>query len=226
MLEGRNAAKRPWFIGGEQELYIVVQLPGDKDPARTQATIGATAQMDFKLVSDRYKVTYYVDANGNTTRYITGYIRTGMWTGQAGLNWSILVRQPEHVALGDILVLEKQMLLVAALGCMFLMAGGVLVAYKVTAPMNALTSSLEANAADGNAADTDDDYVPVGWSYYEFNRLSKAVGNLAKHSFDSPATDLEPRVNARVEQLRELITGLPPSDPHRDRSLFKITPSE
>ncbi|MGH7442884.1 MAG: protein translocase subunit SecD, partial [bacterium] len=55
------------LIQREGDQFIVVQLPGDKDPARTQATIGATAQMDFKLVSERYKVSDYVDANGNTT---------------------------------------------------------------------------------------------------------------------------------------------------------------
>lgn len=299
MLEGRNAAKRPWFIGGQKDLYVGEYKPSGPPPVRLtlpfavqpgfvdislpifdqkgvfKGVLGAhlswawarqLARDMLNPVNERFKMDILVvrddglvllgpselentristdsltrarageagsliepwhDANGNTTRYITGYVRTGMWTGQAGMNWSILARQPEHVALGDILVLEKQMLLVALLGCLFLMAGGVLVAYKVTAPMNALTSALEANAAGGGAANAGGEYVPVGWSYYEFNRLSKAVGNLAKHSFESPATDLEPRVNARVEQLREMITGLPPSDPHRDRSLFKITPSE
>jgi protein-export membrane protein SecD len=54
------------LIQREGEQYIVVQLPGDKDPDRTQRTIGATAQLAFKLVSDRYKVADYVDAEGNT----------------------------------------------------------------------------------------------------------------------------------------------------------------
>ncbi len=54
------------LIQREGDRYIVVQLPGDKDPDRTQRTIGATAQLVFKLVSDRYKVGDYVDASGNT----------------------------------------------------------------------------------------------------------------------------------------------------------------
>ncbi|HTB22713.1 MAG TPA: protein translocase subunit SecD [bacterium] len=54
------------LIQREGDQYIVVQLPGDKDPDRTQRTIGATAQLAFKLVSDRYHATDYVDANGNT----------------------------------------------------------------------------------------------------------------------------------------------------------------
>ena len=54
------------LIQREGEQYIVVQLPGDKDPDRTQRTIGATAQLAFKLVSDRYKASDYLDSVGNT----------------------------------------------------------------------------------------------------------------------------------------------------------------
>jgi hypothetical protein len=155
------------------------------------------------------------DGNGHGVRYITAFVRTGMWTGQAGLNWTILARQPEHVALADILVLEKQMIVIAGLEILLLMACGILVAYRVTAPMTALTTAI---ATRRTAAD---DYVPVGWSYYEFNHLSKAVGNLARHSFEAPATDLEPRVNARLQELRGIVAGLPPAEPYRDRALFK-----
>jgi preprotein translocase subunit SecD len=54
------------LIQREGDKYVVVQLPGDTDPDRTQRTIGATAQLAFKLVSDAYKATDYVDADGNT----------------------------------------------------------------------------------------------------------------------------------------------------------------
>ncbi len=50
--------------GGDH--WLVVQLPCETDPERTQRTIGATAQMQFRLVSDRLRVTDYVDSNGNT----------------------------------------------------------------------------------------------------------------------------------------------------------------
>lgn len=299
MLEGRNAAKRPWCIFGQKDLYVGEYKPTVPPPVRLmlpfsvqpgfvdislpicdqkgvfKGVLGAhlswvwvrqLARDMLNTVNQRFKMDILVvrddglvllgpselentkistdsltharagevgsltepwhDTNGNTTSCVTGYIRTGMWTGQAGLNWSLMVRQPEHVALGDILVLGKQVLLVETFGCMLLMVGGVLVAYKVTAPINVLTSSLEANAGSGHATNAEDDYVAVGWSYYEFNWLSKGVGNLAKHSFESSTTDLESRINAYVEQLRELITGLPPSNPRRDRSLFKTTPSQ
>jgi preprotein translocase subunit SecD len=54
------------MIQREGERYVVVQLPGDTDPERTQRTIGATAQLQFKLVSNIYRSTDYLDANGNT----------------------------------------------------------------------------------------------------------------------------------------------------------------
>ena len=54
------------LIQREGDRYVVVQLPGDKDPDRTQRTIGATAQLAFKLVSDAYKTTDYLDSAGNT----------------------------------------------------------------------------------------------------------------------------------------------------------------
>lgn len=54
------------MIQREGDKYVVVQLPGDKDPERTQSTIGATAQLQFKLVSDAYRNSDYIDSNGNT----------------------------------------------------------------------------------------------------------------------------------------------------------------
>jgi protein-export membrane protein SecD len=54
------------LIQAEGEKYIVVQLPGDKDPSRTEALIGQTAQLYFKLVSERVVASEYVDDLGNT----------------------------------------------------------------------------------------------------------------------------------------------------------------
>lgn len=54
------------LIQREGDRYVVVQLPGDTDPERTQRTIGATAQLQFKLVADAYRVSDYVDGSGNT----------------------------------------------------------------------------------------------------------------------------------------------------------------
>lgn len=54
------------LIQAEGDRYIVVQLPGDKDPKRTEELIGKTAQLYFKLASERVAASEYVDASGNT----------------------------------------------------------------------------------------------------------------------------------------------------------------
>jgi len=56
------------LIHREGERHVVIQLPGDKDPERTQALVGQTAQLHLKLVSERYAIADLVDANGNTKK--------------------------------------------------------------------------------------------------------------------------------------------------------------
>ncbi len=54
------------IIQREGERYIVIQLPGVKDPERALNIIGKTALLEFKLVSERYKISDLIDASGNT----------------------------------------------------------------------------------------------------------------------------------------------------------------
>lgn len=61
-----NLGLKEPLIQREGERYIVVQLPGDKDPERTQDLIGQTAQLQFKLESQRVALSEMLDANGNT----------------------------------------------------------------------------------------------------------------------------------------------------------------
>ena len=154
--------------------------------------------------------------DGSGVRYITGYANTGAGgignTGNTGgLNWSVLVRQPEHLALADILVLEKQMLIVATLEVLLLMVCAVLLSYKLVAPMNALSASLEARALPEDA------YVATGWNFYEFSRLSSAIGGLPKHGSAHAANEASPndvflqRVNERVRLVKATVAGLPKS---------------
>ncbi|MEI7640646.1 MAG: protein translocase subunit SecD [bacterium] len=49
----------------EGDRFIVVQLPGIKNPQRALDIIGKTAQLQFKLVNDRYKITEMQDSGGN-----------------------------------------------------------------------------------------------------------------------------------------------------------------
>jgi preprotein translocase subunit SecD len=50
----------------EGDRYVVIQLPGLKDPERAEGIIGQTAQLNFMVVSEQAKVSDMVDENGNT----------------------------------------------------------------------------------------------------------------------------------------------------------------
>jgi len=54
------------LIQREGEKYIVVQLPGIKDPERALNVIGKTAMLEFKLVNENVKIADITDNEGNT----------------------------------------------------------------------------------------------------------------------------------------------------------------
>jgi protein-export membrane protein SecD len=54
------------IITREGDKYIVVQLPGIKDPERALSIIGKTALLEFKMVDERNKISDMEDAKGNT----------------------------------------------------------------------------------------------------------------------------------------------------------------
>lgn len=54
------------LIQREGDRYIVIQLPGVKDPERALSIIGKTALLEFKMVNERHKITDMLDADGNT----------------------------------------------------------------------------------------------------------------------------------------------------------------
>ncbi|HDQ25239.1 MAG TPA: protein translocase subunit SecD [bacterium] len=53
------------LIQREGDKYIVIQLPGVQDPERAINIIGKTALLEFKMVSERYKITDMLDVDGN-----------------------------------------------------------------------------------------------------------------------------------------------------------------
>jgi protein-export membrane protein SecD len=54
------------LITREGDKYIVVQLPGVKDPERALNIIGKTALLEFKMADERDKISEMTDAAGNT----------------------------------------------------------------------------------------------------------------------------------------------------------------
>jgi len=54
------------LITREGQKWIVVQLPGIKDPERAVKIIGQTALLEFKLVNETHNIADMLDAEGNT----------------------------------------------------------------------------------------------------------------------------------------------------------------
>jgi protein-export membrane protein SecD len=54
------------LITKEGDKYIVVQLPGVKDPERALSIVGKTALLEFKMIDERNKISDMTDAKGNT----------------------------------------------------------------------------------------------------------------------------------------------------------------
>ncbi len=63
------------IIQKEGEKWIVIQLPGIRDPERAVKIVGQTALLEFKLVDESHKVSEMMDADGNTiaARIPAGY---------------------------------------------------------------------------------------------------------------------------------------------------------
>ncbi|MEI7541925.1 MAG: protein translocase subunit SecD [bacterium] len=54
------------LITREGDKYIVIQLPGVKDPERALSIVGKTALLEFKMIDERNKISEMTDAKGNT----------------------------------------------------------------------------------------------------------------------------------------------------------------
>ena len=54
------------LITREGDKYIVIQLPGVKDPERALSIVGKTALLEFKMIDERNKISEMTDSTGNT----------------------------------------------------------------------------------------------------------------------------------------------------------------
>ncbi|MYM25738.1 diguanylate cyclase [Duganella sp. FT135W] len=112
--------------------------------------------------------------------YLTGYARTGTPGDPASLPWSILVRQPEALALSGARALERQILLLGAILGTVMALGGAVAARRLTRPLNALSRAIEERLAAPRDSTTPPD-VQQNDSYHEVQVLSRALNEMLRN---------------------------------------------
>jgi len=151
--------------------------------------------------------------------YLTGYSQTGQNGDAATLQWSVLVRQPEHVALASSHQLEQRILWVSiAVGVLMALAAAVLVR-RLTRPMDSLSRIIEQRARAAISGEPLPAIPPID-SFREAQVLSQAMREMVRseehhvHLLETMNAQLESTVARRTAELeqmvmRDVLTGLP-----------------
>ncbi|WP_229223551.1 diguanylate cyclase domain-containing protein [Duganella sp. sic0402] len=120
---------------------------------------------------------------GDGRSYLTGYARSGDSADRATLTWSILVRQPEELALAGARALERQILLLGAiLGAALALAAAV-IARRLTRPLNELSLAIENRLGDPEQAPP----LPAlraNGGFHEVQVLSRALAEMLRKEQD------------------------------------------
>ena len=152
--------------------------------------------------------------------YLTGYSQTGQSGDAATLQWSVLVRQPEQVAMASSHRLEQLILwLSVAAGAAMALAAAFL-ARRLTRPMDRLSRTIEQRAKAGVDGQPLPEIPAIDDGFREAQVLSQAMREMAHsearhmHLLQTMNEQLESTVarrTAELEQLvmRDVLTGLP-----------------
>lgn len=106
-------------------------------------------------------------------RYLTGYSQTGVNASNSSLKWSILIRQPEEVALATFRDLQQQILMVGG-GIGFLLAiVAVGLTRRLAKPLDALSAAIMRQNEDGTI-----DTIPILDGYHEVHLLSMTLADM------------------------------------------------
>lgn len=151
--------------------------------------------------------------------YFTGYSRTGADGDPASLRWSVLVRHSEDAALAGARVLERRMIWLSGLMAALLAGAAVLLARRLTRPMDALSNAIELAAHETDAGRPAPE-IPVVAGFHEAQVLSQAMRDLVRseeahrQALETMNLQLESTVALRTAELqalllRDVLTGLP-----------------
>ncbi|WP_245200139.1 diguanylate cyclase [Herbaspirillum sp. LeCh32-8] len=177
--------------------------------------LGPKGLEEKKIDTESFRISQQSPAGGAVLetwpdggRYITGFSRTGQ-DEKMMLKWSVIVRQPEHVALQAFRDLEQRVILVGALIGAVLVALAYFLTRRLVAPVNALSAALEQRALGNQEAP-----IPLVNSYREVQLLSSTLVNMVEREerylreVRSLNESLEERVAERTSRLHETATAL------------------
>ncbi|MBB5391555.1 MULTISPECIES: diguanylate cyclase domain-containing protein [unclassified Herbaspirillum] len=140
--------------------------------------------------------------------YITGFSRTGQ-DARMPLKWSVMVRQPEYVALEAFHNLQQRVILVGALIGVVLVILAYVLTRRLVGPVNDLSAALELRTAGAQ-----DVQIPLVNSYREVQLLSSSLVNMVEREetylreMRSLNESLEQRVAERTSRLHETAIAL------------------
>ncbi len=141
--------------------------------------------------------------------YLTGYARTGLNSEYTDLKWSVLVRQPEQVAMSGFKDLERQVMFVGFLIGGLLMTLAFFLTRRLVAPMNQLSAALEQRAIGVPNVE-----IPIVGTYYEIQLLSSTLATMVQREENYLKEvrllneGLEQRVDDRTKRLHETAIAL------------------
>lgn len=185
--------------------------------ARADGTVmlGPKGMEESKIDTASFHAALSSDNGGSLTeawpdgqRYVSGYARIGAKDGM-NLQWIVIVRQPETLALEAFRDLEQRVIVVGALSGVLLVIVAFVLARRLVAPINALSAALELRAA-GRA----DVSIPLVNSYREIQLLSSTLVNMVEREerylreVRSLNESLEQRVAERTSRLHETASAL------------------
>ena len=195
--------------------------------------LGPKELEEKKIATDSFKASLRLPSGSMREKgedgepYLTGFARTGLNSEYTEMKWTVLVRQPEQVAMSGFKELERQVLFVGCLVGLLLMALAFFLTRRMVAPMNALSAALERRATGAQ-----DVNIPIVSTYYEIQLLSSTLSAMVQREENylrevrSLNEGLEQRVEDRTRRLHETAIALQQSLDNQRENQIRLEESE
>lgn len=145
---------------------------------------------------------------GDGKTYLTAYALTSNSDDTGNLGWTVLVRQPEAIALAGATALQRPVLLLGTVLAVLTGLAAMLLARRLLAPLNSLSSAIENRLA---AQDSSAPLPPIAQvdSFHEAQVLSQALAELVRkeESHLDSLRNLNERLESTVAQRTREIAG-------------------